>query len=112
MTTNYGSNDLSFTHNVANEPDNHRPDLTSKLIAQLLHNNANSRQPRTYLNFPSDHPGHLNLEGRIGIVSSIRSSSLADNYRFGSSIGNLYIKNTYRHPIITAEMIGVVLSAE
>jgi len=111
MANNSRLNEISLTHNVPNESDNRRYDLTGILVAQFLHN-ANSGQPRTYVNFPSDHPGHLNLERRNRFVSIIRSSSLADQYRFGSSLGNLYIKNTYRHPIITPEMIGVVLNAE
>lgn len=105
------SNDMALTHNVANE-SNPRSDLTLRLLAQLLYNNANPEQPRTYMHFPSDHSGHLNLEHRIRFVSIIRSSNLADNYRFGSSLGTIYMKNTYRYPIITASMIGAVLQAE
>ena len=112
MTDNSRSNDIPLTHNVANEPDRPKCELTGKLLAQLLHNNAHSIQPLTYLNFPSDHPGYLNLEARIRFVSIIRSSSLANEYRFGSSLGNIYIKNTYRHPIITTDMVAVVLSRE
>lgn len=112
MADNSRSNDLSFTHNVIKESNNSSYDLTGKLVAQLLYNNANITQAKTYLNFPSDHPGHLDLERRIRFVSIIRSSNIAHKYRFGSSLGNLYIKNTYHHPVINAEMIGVVLAAE
>jgi hypothetical protein len=86
--------------------------LTSKLLRQLIHNTNNSRQVYTYNNFPLNHPGHLNLELRIKLVSIMRSSILADQFRYGSSSGIIYIKNTYRHPIVTPEMAGVVLSAE
>lgn len=111
MANNSRSNDLSFTHNV-DESNNSSYDLTGKLVAQLLYNNTNFTQAKNYLSFPLDHPGHLDLERRIRFVSILRSSNIAYKYRFGSSLGSLYIKNTYNHPVITAEIIGVVLAAE
>lgn len=112
MSNNSRSNNISSTHNVENEHHNPRCDLTSKLLAQLIHNNGNTGQPLTYLSFPSNHPGYLNLEARIRFVSIIRSSSLADRYRFGSSLGTLYIRGTHDHPHVSSDMIGVVLNAE
>ncbi len=112
MSYNPTYNEINLTHNVENEPDNPKYDLSRRLLAQLLYNNANPIQPRTYADFPSDHPGYLNLEKEIRFVDIIRSSNLASEYRFSSTLGKIYIKNTYRHPITSAEMIGVVLSAE
>jgi hypothetical protein len=110
MANESESNRISLTSNAANESNNPRSDLTSKLLAQLIHNN--NYVPLTYRNFPSDHPGHLNLERQIRFVSIIRSSSIADEFRFGSSLGKFYVKNTNRHPTITTEMVGIVLRAE
>ena len=112
MSNNSRPNNISLTQNVANEPYNPKYDLTRRLLAQLLHNNGNPTQVKTYYDFPSDHQGHLNLEQKIRFVDIIRSSSLASEYRFGSTLGKVYIKNTYRYPITSAEMIGVVLRAE
>ena len=103
---------VQIPYDLENESDSPRHDLTRRLLAQLLHNNDNNTQPRTYVSFPLGHPGHLDLERRIRFVSIIRSSHLADNYRFGSSFGSLYVKNTYRYPTVTPEMVGVVLRAE
>ena len=101
----------AFTDNISNQPRGRSYDLTGKLLSQFLHNNDYG-QSLSYTSFPSNHPGHLDLQRRIRFVSIIRSSILADQYRFGSSLGTFYIKNTYRHPIITSEMIGVVMSEE
>lgn len=111
MANNSRSSNISID-NVVNEPNNRSNDLILRLFAQISHNLANPTRPLTYVNFPSTHPGYLNLEQRTRFVSIIRTSSLADQYRFGSSIGNLYIKNTNRHPVVTAEMIGEVIAAE
>ena len=112
MANNSTTSDRSLSHNAANEPDNRRYHLSNKLLSQLLHNNANSGQHLNYKNFPSNHTGYLNLEERMRLVSIVRSSIIADQYRYGSSIGNFYIKNTYHHPIITPDIIGIVLHAE
>ena len=111
MSNNSTSNNRYLT-NVGNETDNSNYRLSNILLAQILHNNANPTQPLTYVNFPINHFGHLNLEKQIRLVSILRSSFLADQYRFGTSLGKFYVKNTYRHPSITPEMVGVVLSAE
>ncbi|MCZ6924202.1 MAG: hypothetical protein O7D30_01485 [Rickettsia endosymbiont of Ixodes persulcatus] len=111
MSNNHRFHDLSLTDSVSNEPYNPKYDLSARLLAQHL-DNTNNTQPRTYLSFPSDHPGHLTLENQIRLVEVIRSSSIANQYRFGTSVGKLYVKNTYRHPITSSEMIGVVLLAE
>ena len=112
MTNNSRSNPIDLTQNETNESDNSNTELTSKLLKQLIHNSNNPRQVLTYNNFPENHPGHLSLELRIKLVSIMRSSILADQYRYGSSVGTIYIKNTYRHTTVTPEMAGVVLSAE
>lgn len=112
MANNPIFNDTSFNDDVKSSPSNRKYDLTGILVAQLLHNNANYKKPLDYMNFPSDHPGHLNIEKRIRFVSILRDSILADEYRFGSSISHMYIKKTIRHPKVTPEMIGVILHAE
>ena len=112
MANQSRSNNVAVENNIANESNDPNFDLTGKLVAQLLHNNENPQQPCTYVNFASNHSGHLDLERRIKLVSIIRSSTLADKYKFGSSLGIFYIKNTYRYPSVTPEMIGAVMSAE
>jgi len=81
-------------------------------MAQLTHNNANVGHKLTYNNFPVAHPGHLTLQNQRTLVNIMRSSPIAGNYRFGSTIGKLYIKNSYRHPDASPEMVGVVASVE
>jgi hypothetical protein len=112
MNNDHIPSNVSQTHRVGNERNHSNNELSSRLIAQLMANNANNRNKRNYINFPSDHPGHLNLERQIRLVEIIRSSSLADEYRFGSTLGKIYVKNTYRHPIISVDVIGLVLYAE
>jgi hypothetical protein len=112
MTNNSRSNPMDLTQNGATESSNSNTELTSKLLRQLIHNSNNPRQDLTYNNFPVNHPGHLSLELRMKLVSIMRSSILADQYRYGSSMGTIYIKNTYRHTTVTPEMAGVVMSAE
>jgi len=112
MNNDHIPSHVSHTHKVGNERNRSNSELSSRLIAQLLDNNTNYMNKRNYINFPSDHPGHLNLERQIRLVEIIRSSSLADNYRFGSTLGKIYVKNTYRHPIISVDVIGLVLHAE
>jgi hypothetical protein len=112
MNNGYISNNIPRTENVENQPNNRDYDLSSRLLAQLLYNNENPRQPRTYVSFPPDHPGHLNLEKQIRFVNIIKSSSLSDQYRYGSALGKMYIKKTYSHPATTPEMIGAVLAVE
>lgn len=104
--------DTNYNQNETNGNGNANPELTSKLIKQLIHNESNPGQVLTYNNFSEDHPGYLSLQQRTDLVSILRSSMLADQFRYGSSIGTLYVKNTYRHPTVTPEMAGVVLSAE
>lgn len=108
MSNNSIDNDISLTE--TNESDKaETPRLHQKLLAQILHNN-NTVQPLTYNNFPSGHAGHLNLEEQIRLVSLIRSSFIADQFKYGSSIGTFYIKNTYRYPITSPGMLGVVMA--
>jgi hypothetical protein len=112
MANNSRHNPMDLTQNEANEPANSNMELTDKLLEQFIHNSSNPGQVLTYNNFPENHPGHLSSELRIKLVSIVRSSSIADQYRYGSSIGTMYIKNTYRKPTVTTEMAGVVLIAE
>jgi hypothetical protein len=86
--------------------------LSGRLLNQLTHNNDNPNEPRNYLNFPPDHPGHLDLERQIKLVNIIKSSTIADQYRFGAAFGKMYIKKTYKHPFTSPEMVGVVIAAE
>ena len=109
------SSNTSFNtsyNNVTDQINSRRQKLGPILLAQLLHNNGNPDRPLNYQNFPIDHPGHLNSEKKMRLVSIIRSSSISDQYRYGSSVGNFYIKSTYRYPNITPEIIGTVLEAE
>lgn len=112
MNNHHTSNNTSLTQNKTNEPDNSKYDLSGRLLAQLLDNNVNYKNPRNYLNFPLDHPGHLNFEKQVKLVDILKSSAIADQYRFGCTVGKFYIKKTQRHPNISADMIGVVLRAE
>ena len=110
MSNNSRSNDRSLTGTETNESDNSEtPRLHVKLLAQVIHN-QNTGQPLTYNNFPSGHLGYLNLEERVRLISLMRSSLIADQFRYGSSIGIFYIKNTNRYPITSPEMVGVVMS--
>jgi hypothetical protein len=102
----------NYNHNETNVDGNSNMELTSKLIDQLTHNISNINQVLSYNNFPTDHSGYLSLELRTKLVSILRSSIIADQYKYGSSIGTIYVKNTYRHPAVTSEMIGVVMGVE
>jgi hypothetical protein len=112
MANNSKHNPIDLTQSKANEPANSNTELTDKLLEQFIYNSSNPGQVLTYSNFPENHPGYLSSELRIKLVSIIRSSILADQYRYGSSVGTMYIKNTYRKPAVTTEMAGVVLIAE
>jgi len=46
------------------------------------------------------------------LVSILRHSHIAHDYRFGSSSGVIYVVHTYRSPKVSPEMAGVVLNAE
>jgi hypothetical protein len=106
MSNNSNSDDILIR--MTDERNRLRSDLTHRLYAQLTHNNSNPGQPLNYLNFPSDHPGHLDLERRTRLVSILRSSAMNNNYRFGSSLGIIYIKNTNRYPDTSPEMFVTV----
>ena len=111
MSSNYNAN-TNFLGSTAGETSNPRQKLSIMLIAQLLHNNANPNRPLNYQGFPLNHPGYLDNEKKTKLVSIIRSSTISDQYRFGSSINNFYIKHTYNYPVITPEIIGTVLEVE
>lgn len=64
------SDDNAFTDNISNQPRGRSYDLTGKLLSQFLHNN-DSGQSLSYTSFPSNHPGHLDLQRRIRFVSII-----------------------------------------
>lgn len=112
MSTNSTSNPMDLTQNAANEPIDSNTELASRLFRQLRHNDENPSQTLAYNRFPENHPGHLNLELRKKLVSILRHSVIAHQFRYGSSIGTLYIKNTNTPPDATPEITGVVLSAE
>ena len=112
MNNDSSSNNLSIPHNIRYRRYNPRFELTTKLMAQLTHNNANVGHKLTYNNFPVGHPGHLTLQNQSTLVNIMRSSPIAGNYKFGSTIGKLYIKNSYRHPDASPEMVGVVTTRE
>ena len=107
--SNYNSR---TTHILRSEPNNPGDKIGHLLIMQLIHNNANPNRPQNYQGFTSNHPAHLNTEKKIRLVSIIRSSRISDQYRYGSSVTNFYIKNTNDFPIVTTSIIGVVLAAE
>ena len=111
MSSNGIYNDISVTPNVSNKFQNNRDYLSCKLIAQITYNST-TNQPKTYLSFPLDHPGYLNLENQIRLVEIIRNSPLATEYKFGSSLGKFYIKKSYRHPITSPAIVGLVMSVE
>jgi hypothetical protein len=81
------------------------------LLAQLLHNN-DAERALNYKSFPVNSEGYLDAQARTRLVSIIRASPLAHKFRFGSSVETFYIKGTNSYPIVTDEMIGVVLGAE
>ena len=107
-TSSFNTN---LRNDTRNDTDNNRQRLSIILIAQLLHNNA-STSPLNYQGFPLNHAGYLDNEKKARLVSILRYSNISDQYRFGSSVGNFYIKNTYRFPVVTPEIIGTVLEAE
>lgn len=95
----------------SNNPDN--PDTIShRLFEQLVYNNANPRDIRAYNEFAANHPGHLDLDKRIRLSQILKSSIMANEYRYGSSIGIIYINQTYTYARVSPEMLGVVLVAE
>ena len=110
MSNNSLSSNISITGNPVNVSGNRDNELAIKLLAQLSHNSLNSTRPLTYSSFPTDHVGYLNLDQRIRFVSIIRTSYFADQYRFGSSVGNMYVKNSNRHPIVTIDMVVEVMA--
>jgi hypothetical protein len=87
-------------------------ELSRKLVRQVVHNQNNPNQRLNYQSFPEGHDGYLTLELRKRLVSILRSSVLADQYRFGSSVGTIYLRGTYKRPEATPEMAGVVFSVE
>jgi hypothetical protein len=89
-----------------------RNKISGKLLSQLLHNNDHPHEKLDYRNFPVGHSGHLDEQSRMRLVSILRSSPIADHYRYGSSIGNMYLRGTNTHPNVSPEMIGVVLAVE
>ena len=95
-----------------NKPYNRNNKIAHKLLAQSLHNIDNPDFPLNYQNFPTDHPGYLDTDSKTRLVSMIRFSTIAYKYRFGSSLPNFYVKNTNNYPVVTSDMIGVVLAAE
>lgn len=113
MNNDSSSNNLSNHHNRRYRPINRRGELSAKLLAQLNHNNyANAGNTRTYVNFPVGHLGHLTLPNQRALVHILRCSPIAGNYRFGSSMGKIYIKGTNNHPKVSLDMISVVLAVE
>jgi hypothetical protein len=93
-------------------PFNRDIELSLRLLRQVVHNQSNPNEHLNYRSFPADHGGHLNLELRMRLVSILRNSMLAGRYRYGSSLGVIYLRGTYECPVVTPEMAGVVLSAE
>lgn len=86
--------------------------LTVLLLIQLNHNAANPGRPLNYQNFPSNHMGHLNTEKKMKLVSIMRLSNKSDQFRFGSSVTNFYIKGTNDYPTVTNDIIVTVMPAE
>jgi hypothetical protein len=113
MSTNFGSTHMTAISNQENESNRNRNrnELGRKLMAQLLHNNA-ATEKTNYASFDKNHPGHLDLNNQIRLTSILRNSLIADNYRFGSSVGKMYTKGTNKFPFVTPEMVGAVLAAD
>jgi hypothetical protein len=103
---------LNLTHRVIISSYDPREKIGDKLLAQLIHNNENPNLPLNYQNFPLNHHGYLKADNKSRLVSIIRSSNIADRYKFGSSICNFYDKKTNQFPVVTTDMISVVLAAE
>jgi hypothetical protein len=93
-------------------PFNRDIELSRGLIRQVVYNQNNPNQRLNYRSFPEGHYGHLTLELRKRLVSIFRSSMLAGHYKYGSSVGTIFITGTYNYPEVTPEMAGVVLSRE
>ena len=113
------SSNLSGYNQVYNQPSltddksNDKYRLTFKLNCQLLYNNIQpSRGWLTYNRFPENHQGHLTFEDRKNLVDILSSSDLESKYRFGSSLGTIYIKDTNNYPVTDPNMIAVVMVAE
>lgn len=87
-------------------------ELTTRLIIQLRHNIAYPINTLAYNRFPENHPGHLRLELRIKLANILRTSFIADQYRFGCTMGTIYKRGTHSYPDVSPEMAGVVLSIE
>ena len=86
-------------------------DLARKLEHQIAYN-----QPRQsklpYNGFDSRNPGYLNINDKTRLCSILERYYGSDNaeYRFGSSLGQFYYKNTYRHPEASQSMVDIVKS--
>ena len=111
MSSNANIN-TEYINSLTSESDRHRQKLSVILLNQLMHNNNNPNRPINYQSFSSNHPGYLDTEKKTRLVSIVRSSSIADQYRYGSSVTNFYIKNSYRYPTVTPEIIGTVIEVE
>lgn len=108
-----GSTQISNEPFLTDDKANNQYKLTFKLNAQLLYNNTQSLNMRlAYNSFPDYHTGHLTFEDRKKLVDILSSCDLKDNYRFGSSLGMIYIKQTYRCPTTDTNMIAAVMVAE
>lgn len=105
-----GKDNVKETPKFKSDPDN--PELTIKLLKQLNHNNKNPGSVYKYNNFPYIHPGYLDLDLRIKLVSIVTNSILAPQYRAGSQLGALYEAGGNDYATVTPEMVGVVSSAE
>ena len=97
---------------IVRQPSYRSFDLSTRLLSQLIHNNANPTQTLAYCNFPSNHPGHLDQNRKNMLVYIIRDSIIADQYRFASAVGKMYIKNTNRFPPASTDIIAEVLKVE
>jgi hypothetical protein len=110
-STNASANTSAETDIIRN-PLNRNIELSLRLVRQLVHNQNNPNQRLNYRSFPEGHGGHLIIEQTIRLSCILRHSVIANDYRFGRSLGTIYTAGTYSFPETSPEMAGVVLRAE
>lgn len=107
--------ELIVNENLLNDASRNL-DITNRLYRQWIENTQRvqlNMEQITYNRFPIGHPGHLDLNRQIRLVEILENNLLTNQkYRFGSSIGSIYIRRTYSSPVVDTMMIAAVYNHE
>lgn len=91
-------------------------DITIRILHQYQVNwlrNLRGLSKLNYQEFPPDNFGHLDVNRQVRLVGMLESHPLtATRYRYGSSLGNMYVPRTYRFPPIDDYMLIAVFQIE